>query len=112
MNNLQIIAPEWAKTGSIRVWHALFKVKSADNVRMITIESRSSIELVVSKLLDCTMFGDITKYYISSPNFGVAIPCIGSLSETHWITEHLIGAGMPTPDAVTTAQVLREIGDF
>jgi hypothetical protein len=58
------------------------------------------------------IFGVYTKYYVSSPNYGVAIPWISSLEDANWITERLIGAGMPTPDAVTVARVLRDLGNF
>jgi hypothetical protein len=81
-------------------------------VRLISVEARSSVEVVVSHLVEHSIIGNINKFFISSPNFGVAIPYIGTLKETHWITEHLIAAGMPAPDAVTAAQVLRDLGDF
>ena len=113
MKNLQINAPEWAKAGNDCVWQASYDVKAADNVRILRIESRSAITAVVAKIVDrCSILGVHTDYYISVPNFCVAIPCIGSLGETNWITERLIGAGMPVADAVTTAQVLRTGGDF
>ena len=113
MKEMQIIAPKLASAGDIQSWHATYQVTAADNVRLLAIESRSSIDVVVAKIVNhSTIFGTHVRYYVSSPNFGIAIPCIGSLAETNWITEHLVGAGMSKPDAVTVAQVLRELGDF
>ena len=113
MKKTQIVAPEWANTESIRSWQATYTVLSVDNVRIITIDSRSAIDVVVAKIVNhSTIFGTHVRYYVSSPNFIIAIPCFGSLAETNWITERLIGLGMPTPDAVTVTQVLQELGDL
>lgn len=113
MKKTQISAPEWANVGNDCVWLASYDVKAAENVRMIRIESRSAIEIVAAKMLyHNSILGSHTMYFVSSPNYGIAIPSICSLTETNWISERLIGAGMPVVDAVTTAQVLREVGDF
>lgn len=113
MKSLQIIAPEWANAEITREWQATYRVVAADNVRLLAIESRSAIDVVVARISShSTILGTYTRYYVSSPNYGVAIPWLSSLADTYWITEHLIAAGMPTPDAVTVAQVLREVGDF
>lgn len=109
MKNMMIITPELSNS---QAWQASYKVTSTDNVCLVTIDSRSAIEVVVSKLPIRCYQGNITKYYVSVPNYGIAIPYISSLSESNWITEHLIGLGMPSPDAVTIAQVLRDLGDF
>ena len=77
------------------------------NPQLIRIESRSSIDVVVSRIAENTFLGIQNNYYISCPNFGIAIPPISDLKETFWITEKLIRAGMPNPDAVTVAQILR-----
>jgi hypothetical protein len=113
MKEMQIIAPKWASAGDIQSWHATYQVTATDNVRLLAIESRSAIDVVLARICShSTILGTHPRYYVSSPNFGIAIPCIGSLAETNWITEHLIGLGMPTPDAVTVAQVLRDLGNF
>ena len=113
MKKTQIIAPKWASAGDIQSWHATYQVTAADNVRLLAIESRSAIDVVVARISSHnTILGSYTRYYLSSPNYGIAIPRISSLADAHWINERLIEAGMPTPDAITVAQVLREVGDF
>ena len=113
MKNLQIIAPEWANAGNTREWQATYRVVAADNTHMVIIESRSAIDIVIAKIMDHNSILDsYMRYFVSSPNYGIAIPWIDSLRQTNWITERLIAAGMPTPDAITVAQVLREVGDF
>lgn len=92
-------------------WPAQYAVLGAGAARLIRIESRSSIDVVVAKIAENGFLGPQESYYISSPNFGVAIPGIGSLQESFWIMEKLM-CGMPTPDAVTVAQVLRCLEDF
>lgn len=104
-----IITPELSHS---QAWQASYKVTSADNVCLVTIDSRSAIEVVVAKLPTRSFLGNMTKYYVAIPNYGIAIPYITSMSESNWIAEHLIGLGMPAPDAVTIAQVLRDLGDF
>lgn len=84
-------------------WPAKYRIIGFDPAMLIQIESRSSIDVVVALVQD--------DFYISSPNFGVAIPSINNLNDAFWITEKLIHAGMPTPDAVTVAQVLRDLSD-
>jgi hypothetical protein len=113
MKKTQIVAPEWANTESMRTWQATYKVLSVDNVRIITIDSRSAIDVVVARICSHnTILGSYTRYYLSSPNYGIAIPWISSLADAHWINERLIEAGMPSPDAITVAQVLQESCDF
>lgn len=95
-------------------WNAVYSYNagSNDEVRLLAIESRSAIEVVVAKIHKNSVLGMSVEYYISSPNFGVAIPSISTLMETYWITEKLLNAGMSAPDAVTIAQILRDMGDF
>lgn len=95
----------------MKQWPARYTVHpSNQDTRYITIESRSSIEVVVAKVKMPYHIVD-AYYYIAVPNFGVAIPGIGSLQENFWIMEQLMH-GMPAPDAVTVAQVLRHLEDF
>lgn len=110
--NIKIRAPKDIPCDQTH-WNAKYQVihDAGDyfsvNPRLIRIESRSSIDVIVAQISEKTILGLQENYYISSPNFGVAIPGISSLEETHWITEKLMNAGMPNPDAVTVAQVLR-----
>lgn len=97
---------------NVKEWEARYIVQGAESARVIRIEARSAIDVAVAKAAEKGFLGPQINYYISSSNFGVAIPGIGSLQETFWIMEQLIANGMSTPDAVTVAQVLRELGDF
>lgn len=103
MNELTIKAPA-AFDCDQKEWPAKYRVIGTAPLKMLQIESRSSIDVIVAQVQD--------DFYISSPNFGVAIPSINNLDDSFWITEKLIHAGMPTPDAVTVAQVLRALGNF
>ena len=87
----------------MQTWPAEYTIQGACAARLIRIESRSAIDVVVAKISD---------YYVSCPDFGVAIPGIGSLQENFWIMEQLMRSGLPAPDAVTVAQVLRDLDDF
>lgn len=93
-------------------WAATYGTQGTGDVRLVQIESRSSIYVIVAKITEVGFLGYQTNYYISSPNFGVAIPSIPSLQEEYWITEQLLNHEMPAPDAVTVAAVLRDLGDF
>lgn len=107
MRTIEIKSPDWIE-GTPRKWNARYSITAeTSSVCVIFIESRSSIEVVVAKAE--SLSGE--QYYISSPNFGVAIPGIPSMRETHWITEKLIHGGMPGVDAATVAQVLRDLAD-
>lgn len=97
---------------NMKQWDARYEVQGSENARVIRIEARSAIDVVVAKVAEKGFLGPQVNYYISSSNFGVAIPGIGSLQETFWIMEQLMANGMSTPDAVTVAQVLRDLGDF
>lgn len=93
-------------------WSAKYTVRGTGEARLVRIESRSCIDVVVVKVTEKGFLGPQTSYYISSPNFGVAIPGIPTLQETYWITEQLLDHKMSAPDAVTVAQVLCELEDF
>lgn len=102
----------WAAKQYTDTWPATYTVNGVQNVRYITIESRSFIEILVAlHHVQNRFLGDV-QYYISSPNFNVAIPYTPDLMDTLWITEQLIDAQMNTPDAITVAQVLRDIGNY
>ena len=89
-------------------WLARYTVTGTGDARYIHIKSRSSIEVIVAKIAEDSS-GSGSSYYISSPNFGVAIPSIPSLNYTDWITDQLLSNEMPPPDAVTIAEVLKKI---
>lgn len=96
----------------MKQWPARYDYWGMEDARLIRIESRSAIDVVVAKIAENGFLGVQTNYYISSPNFGVAIPGVPSMMEDYWIAEQLINHGMPAPDAVTVAAVLRHRGDF
>ena len=100
-----IKAPRGMNCG-MKEWTAQYNYLGAGNTRLIRIISRSSIEVIVVWIVEENY------YYISSPNFGIAIPGIPSLEETFWITEQLMNHEMSAPDAVTVAAVLKDMGDF
>ena len=101
-----LIDPERFCKSEDAPWPARFKVsRRSESARYIEIQSRSSIVLVVTKLEG--------EYFISAPDFNVVIPPISSLANNaYWITEKMVSRDMPTPDAITAAQVLDHIGDF
>lgn len=110
MKTMKIKAPKNFDTGDQREWSASYTVYSGTDARLIRIESRSTIDIVVAKI-SRDFFGS-PDYYISAPTFGVAIPEISSLYDTFWIAEKLHHLGMPAPDAVTAAQVIADMGNF
>ena len=55
------------------------------------------------------LVGKTVTYYISVPNYGIALPEIESLNESAWIVDKLLVRNMPRADAVTIAQVLRDV---
>lgn len=108
---IMIKAPKDIKCNAEQ-WTARYTVQGTGEARLVRVESRSCIDLIVAKVTEKGLLGPRDSYYISSPNFGVAIPGIPTLQETYWITEQLLEHKMPPPDAVTVAQVLREMEDF
>lgn len=109
---IEINVPSDIETTQQRQWVAHYKVCGNADAKLIEIEARSYIEVIVAKISRNTVIGPDTSYYVSSPNFGVAIPSIPSLLEGSWIREKLMEAGLPMPDAVTISQVLRDMEDF
>lgn len=110
MKNISI-QPSWTGDTNESGWDARYQVTRGTNAIYVKITARSEIEVVVAKLPDPYGYGG-SSYFISSPNFGVAIPGISSLFETFWITEQLVAKDMPESDAMTVAQVLRDIEDL
>ena len=108
---IDIYGKKWFDCQYMPEWKATYAVYSGADTKFIYIEARSTIELLVAKVYMPYRSGE-KQYLISSPNFGVALPDISTLQETHWITEKLLLRGMPVPDAVTAAQVLADMGNF
>ena len=96
----------------MKEWPAQYVVRSAGDARLVRIKARSSIDVIVTKITEEGHQGPQANYYVASPNFGVAIPGIPSLTDTFWISEQLLVHEMPAPDAVTVSQILQDIGDF
>lgn len=105
------IQSSWTGDTNQSDWDARYQVTQGTNAIYVKISARSEIELVVAKLPDPDGYTG-KSYFISSPNFGVAIPGIPSLFETFWITEQLVAKDMPEADAMSAAQVLRDIEAF
>lgn len=105
------IQTTWTGDSNQIGWNARYQITRVTDAIYVKITARSDVEVVVAKLPDPYGYGG-NSYFISSPNFGVAIPGIPSLFETFWITEQLVAKGMPESDAMTVAQVLRDIEDF
>ena len=110
MENIIIKAPTDIDCG-MREWEARYQkvMYGLGGVTLISIESKTAIEIVVAEVDRNLATGNETFYYISSPNLGVAIPPIASLLESYWIMERLLDAGVSATDAVTIAQVLRDM---
>ena len=73
----------------MKQWPARYAVLGAGGARLVRIDSRSAIDVVVAKIAENGVLGPQESYYISSPNFGVAIPGVPSLLEDYWIAEQL-----------------------
>lgn len=110
-NEITVKAPENIDC-DMKKWTARYTITGTGAARLVRIQSRSALDIVIAKIAQTGFSGPQAIYYISSPNFGVAIPGISSLEDTYWITEQLILNDMPAPDAVTVASVLQTIGDF
>lgn len=72
---------------------------SAATIDKATIDMDAKAPLVVKTIT----------YYISVPNYGIALPEIENLNESAWIVDRLLVRNMPRVDAVTIAQVLRDV---
>jgi len=110
-NEITIKAPEHIDC-DMKQWPARYTTTGSGNARLVRIQSRSALDIVVAKVAQNGLLGPEANYYVSSPNFGVAIPGIPSLEDAYWIMEQLIHNDMPAPDAVTAAAVLQVVGDF
>ena len=80
------------------------------DAQIVRIKSRSSITVVIAKIMEnLPLVGKTITYYISVPNYGIALPEIENLNESAWIVDRLLVRNMPRVDAVTIAQVLRDV---
>lgn len=94
---------------STESWNAEYTVQGNRDAQIVRIKSRSSITVVIAKIMEnLPLVGKTVTYYISVPNYGIALPEIESLNESAWIVDKLLVRNMPRADAVTIAQVLRD----
>lgn len=92
---------------STESWNAEYTVQGNRDAQIVRIKSRSSI---IAKIMEnLPLVGKTVTYYISVPNYGIALPEIESLNESAWIVDKLLVRNMPRADAVTIAQVLRDV---
>ena len=97
---------------STETWPAEYAVQGNTDAKIVRIKSRSNITVIIARIVETLpLFGTTGMYYISMPNYGIAIPEINDLSETAWIGDKLAEGGMPYIDAITVAQVLKNIYD-
>ena len=95
---------------STETWSAEYTVLGNRDAQIVRIKSRSSITVVIAKIMEnLPLVGTTVTYYISVPNYGIALPEIESLNESAWIVDRLLVRNMPRVDAVTIAQVLRDV---
>ena len=95
---------------STESWNAEYTVQGNRDAQIVRIKSRSSITVVIAKIMEnLPLVGKTVTYYISVPNYGIALPEIESLNESAWIDDKLLVRNMPRADAVTIAQVLRDV---
>ena len=93
---------------STETWNAEYTVQGNRDAQIVRIKSRSSITVVIAKIMEnLPLVGKTITYYISVPNYGIALPEIENLNESAWIVDRLLVRNMPRVDAVTIAQVLR-----
>ena len=82
---------------STETWSAEYTVQGNRDAQIVRIKSRSSITVVIAKIMEnLPLVGKTITYYISVPNYGIALPEIENLNESAWIV-------------VTIAQVLRDV---
>lgn len=94
---------------STETWSAEYTVQGNRDAQIVRIKSRS-ITVVIAKIMEnLPLVGTTVTYYISVPNYGIALPEIESLNESAWIVDRLLVRNMPRVDAVTIAQVLRDV---
>ena len=92
---------------STETWNAEYTVQGNRDAQIVRIKSRSSITVVIAKIMEnLPLVGTTVTYYISVPNYGIALPEIENLNESAWIVDRLL---VPRVDAVTIAQVLRDV---
>ena len=89
---------------STETWSAEYTVQGNRDAQIV------SITVVIAKIMEnLPLVGTTVTYYISVPNYGIALPEIESLNESAWIVDKLLVRNMPRADAVTIAQVLRDV---
>ena len=95
---------------STETWNAEYTVQGSRDAQIVRIKSRSSITVVIAKIMEnLPLVGKTITYYISVPNYGIALPEIENLNESAWIVDKLLVRNMPRVDAVAIAQVRRVV---
>ena len=105
------IHTDWTGSSGPSSWEAQYQIIRGVDAIFVAISSRSEIEVVVAKLDDPNGSGRKV-FFVSCPNFGIALSSVSSLTETSWIAERLIVQNMPESAALTLTQVLQDVGDF
>lgn len=100
MKTIVVRCPKWAKS-RLSEWPASYAIGSSGNFRLINIESRSALTVTVGKAG--------AYFYIGCPSYFCSVPPVCDLAESFWISEYLVGSGVPMVDAVTIVQVLADI---
>lgn len=68
---------------STESWNAEYTVQGNRDAQIVRIKSRSSITVVIAKIMEnLPLVGKTVTYYISVPNYGIALPEIESLNES------------------------------
>lgn len=76
---------------STETWSAEYTVQGNRDAQIVRIKSRSSITVVIAKIMEnLPLVGTTVTYYISVPNYGIALPEIESLNESAWIVDRLL----------------------
>lgn len=89
-------------------WTAWYTYSSTKEVAQLGVRARGSdLDVLVVQVYRAF---EGRQYYISVPAAGVAIPGIGTLSDSFWITEKLAAGLGNEADARSIAVVLKEFG--
>ena len=79
---------------STESWNAEYTVQGNRDAQIVRIKSRSSITVVIAKIMEnLPLVGKTVTYYISVPNYGIALPEIESLNESAWIVAKYAACG-------------------
>lgn len=95
---------------STETWSAEYTVQGNRDAQIVRIKSRSSITVVIAKIMEnLPLVGTTVTYYISVPNYGIALPEIESLNESAWIVDRLL---VRNKRAAQLLEVYGELHDY